>query len=83
MTIYDMGTDDEMQPGELFPVMYCREVRATDGGKRWTFLCPHCRRQHTHGAAPGHRRAHCEDPSSPFAERGYVLALAPRRPRQG
>jgi hypothetical protein len=57
------------------PVMYCR-AETIRGGTVWTFLCPHCRRRHTHSPEPGHRVAHCDDPKSPYTERGYVLALA-------
>jgi hypothetical protein len=67
-----------MRPGELFPVMYCREEKLPRGTRVWTFWCPHCRRRHTHSAEPGHRVAHC-DLKSPFYERGYVLAFDPRR----
>jgi hypothetical protein len=56
------------------PVMYCR-VETIRGGTVWTFGCPHCRRRHTHSAEPGHRVAHCTDPTSPYAARGYVLVL--------
>jgi hypothetical protein len=80
MTI-KMGTDDEMRPGELFPVMYCRKEKLPDGTAVWTFLCPHCCRRHMHSAGPGHRVAHCHDPASPFARDGYVLALAPKKKR--
>jgi hypothetical protein len=79
MPTYPMGADDEMRPGELFPVMYCCAERLPDGTPVWTFCCPGCGRRHTHSAAPGHRAAHCP-PDTPLYARGYVLALAPRRP---
>jgi hypothetical protein len=71
--------------GEQFPVMYCRAERLPGGTPVWRFFCPHCSRRHTHAAEPGHRVAHC-DQSSPFYERGYILALKSppakyRRPR--
>jgi hypothetical protein len=75
-----MGTDDEMRPGERFPVMYCRAERLSDGTPVWTFRCPGCGRKHTHSAEAGHRVAHCP-PDTPFYERGYVLALASKPTR--
>lgn len=51
------------------------EVIAYDlgDGIHWVTLCAHCRVWHYHGAAPGHRVAHCPDPRSPFKETGYTL----------
>jgi hypothetical protein len=75
-------TGNALDDGAL-PVMHCRAERARDGHRVvWTFLCPHCRRRHTHGAGPGHRVAHCNDPSSPYEASGYVLALAPQGARK-
>ena len=65
-----IGTDEEMCPGETFPLMYCREEKLPHGTRVWTFWCPHCQRDHTHSPEPGHRRAHCGDWRSPFNERG-------------
>jgi hypothetical protein len=82
MPTYDMGTDEEMRPGESFPVMYCRKGKLPrDGTLVWEFWCPNCRCWHIHSAAPGHRAAHCHDRAPPF-EDGYVLALDPRRARK-
>ncbi|HEV6968101.1 hypothetical protein [Roseateles sp.] len=49
------------------PVFACKT-----GSHTWTFWCPHCRIEHTHGAGAGHRVAHCA--SGPYKARGYVLA---------
>jgi hypothetical protein len=59
--------------------MYCREETLPHGTRVWTFWCPHCRQNHWHAPEPGHCRANCGDWRSPFYERGYVLALVPRR----
>jgi hypothetical protein len=59
------------------PLMHCYAEKVR-GGTVWKFVCPHCRRQHTHSAEPGHRVAHCEEPGSPYTERGYVLVPAPK-----
>jgi hypothetical protein len=51
-------------------------LRATpDGDGGWRVWCPHCRRDHIHGAGEGHRAAHCADPESPYRLTGYRLAL--------
>jgi hypothetical protein len=38
-----------------------------DGVTTWVIDCPHCGEEHTHGAGPGHRVAHC------LGGRGYYL----------
>lgn len=43
----------------------------TPGGG-WRFFCPVCERFHYHGAAEGHRVAHCG--GGPYREGGYYLA---------
>lgn len=58
--------DDGASDAEL-PVFRC-----ATGTRTWSFWCPHCRAQHTHGAGAGHRVAHCA--SGPYKARGYVLA---------
>lgn len=43
------------------------------GGQKvtsWVIDCPYCGQEHTHGAAPGHRRSHCSVPGS---HRGYFM----------
>jgi hypothetical protein len=44
-------------------------------GDQLIIFCPHCRREHYHGAAggDGSRSAHCTDDRSPFKRRGYWL----------
>jgi hypothetical protein len=51
-------------------------------GSTIVFMCPHCKREHSHGAGPdpqstaaGHRTAHCADPDSPYDKTGYVLVV--------
>lgn len=62
-----------MSENEPVTVIECRREEG-----HLVFLCPHCRREHSHGAGDskgdgdGHRVAHC-DPGSPFNERGYIL----------
>jgi hypothetical protein len=59
------------------PVVLCEVVAPSrlHGVESWQFWCPFCARYHTHGAARGHRVAHCSDSSSPFYKTGYVLKL--------
>jgi hypothetical protein len=45
------------------------------GVTRWLVWCKHCRIWHRHGAAEGHREAHCQDSSSPYWKSGYNLAF--------
>jgi hypothetical protein len=76
------------------PIVECRLEPPKRGRPReWSFFCPYCQRRHYHGAAPGHRAAHCSprielnaqgDPiitsePSPYKVTGYILRLAPRR----
>ena len=67
------------------PVVLCEFHDGT-----WRFWCPFCRKYHTHGAAAGHRVAHCGNVrmtkggklvphKSPFRESGYILKLSPSR----
>jgi hypothetical protein len=55
------------------PVVKCRVRKCSDGRTEWKFWCPFCRCEHTHGAGPGHRGAHCHDAQSPFLDGGYIL----------
>jgi len=63
----------------MTPVLYARLDRSR---KTVRAYCPHCQRDHVHGAAGvtdgrnPHRLAHCGDPASPFHATGYELALA-------
>ena len=42
----------------------------------WLVWCKHCRKWHRHGAAEGHREAHCQDSASGYWKCGYNLAYA-------
>jgi len=42
----------------------------------WKVWCVFCRRWHWHAAGPGHRAAHCTEPSL-YTATGYILVLAP------
>jgi hypothetical protein len=57
------------------PVLSAYEV-VVDGVTHWVVWCEHCRKWHHHGAAEGHREAHCKDSSSPYWKQGYNLAFA-------
>jgi hypothetical protein len=57
------------------PVLPAYEIRIK-GGFRWVVWCRHCRKWHHHGAAEGHREAHCDDLRSPYWKTGYNLADA-------
>ncbi len=57
------------------PVLPAYEI-LVDGVQHWMVWCKHCRTWHRHGAAEGHREAHCEDSSSPYWKQGYNLAFA-------
>jgi hypothetical protein len=63
------------------PVVLCKPINFGEGA-RWRFWCPFCRKYHTHGAAPGHRVAHChtEEGYAAWPE-GYELRLDPTAPR--
>jgi hypothetical protein len=74
----DGGKGAKMSTGErgdpIVPVMHCWEEELPDGTPVWFFQCPHCNRNHMHGAGPGHRFARC-GPDSPFFKHGYILAI--------
>ena len=57
------------------PVLSAYEVN-NDGVIHWVVWCKHCQKRHWHGAAEGHREAHCKDPASPYWRTGYNLAYA-------
>lgn len=46
------------------------------GVTHWVVWCKHRRKWHRHGAAEGHREAHCQDTGSPYWKQGYNLAYA-------
>lgn len=54
---------------ERCPVLLA-EVRDEDTWKVW---CPNCVTYHLHGAAEGHRVAHCID--GPYRDTGYYVSL--------
>jgi hypothetical protein len=58
------------------PVVLCEPV-GNPGRINWRFWCEFCKTNHSHGAMPGHRSAHCHDKASPFKESGYILELRP------
>lgn len=60
------------------PVLPAYDARI-GGVVRWMVWCEHCRNWHRHGAAEGHREAHCQDSNSPYWRQGYNLAYAGRR----
>jgi hypothetical protein len=67
-------------PDDSYVTILCEPATPTkDGTARWRFMCPHCKGYHFHSASPGHRHAHCHDPSSPFTQDGgYILRLRPQ-----
>lgn len=52
------------------PIVLCEK----SGTDQFRFYCQYCRRYHYHGAAEGHRVAHCINDTSPFQSTGYYLA---------
>jgi len=40
--------------------------------EQWAINCPYCSQQHTHGAGPGHRVAHCSIVNE-HMQKGYWL----------
>ena len=57
------------------PTLSAYEV-VINGVSCWVIWCKHCRKLHRHGAAEGHREAHCDDSTSPYWKSGYNLAYA-------
>ena len=57
------------------PVLPAYEA-VVKGSTRWLVWCKHCKKWHRHGAAKGHREAHCKDRRSPYWKIGYNLAYA-------
>jgi hypothetical protein len=67
------------------PPIPCIEVLPSAHGTV-SFWCIHCQRRHTHGdplawlkqpgESVGHRCAHCDDPQSPYRQRGYELIVS-------
>jgi hypothetical protein len=47
----------------------------------WVIDCPHCGREHVHGAKAGHRVAHCVRPTPEARRHGYYLVFADLRER--
>jgi hypothetical protein len=60
-----------------YPVLLA--VRDGDLFRAW---CPFCRCYHTHGAAEGHRVAHCAS-NTPFSDAGYILKEDKASKRRG
>jgi hypothetical protein len=56
------------------PVLPAYEVEID--GLHWLVWCKYCQTWHKHGAAEGHREAHCMDSNSPYWKTGYNLAYA-------
>ena len=56
------------------PVLPAYEA-GVEGVTHWVVWCKHCRKWHRHGAAEGHREAHCQDSSSPYWKQGYNLRM--------
>lgn len=54
---------------KTIPTVTPHTIRHRAGVTTWTIDCPHCGREHTHGAGPGHVVAHCRTGPNP----GYVL----------
>ena len=46
------------------------------GVTHWMVWCKYCQTWHQHGAAEGHREAHCTDSTSGYWKQGYNLAYA-------
>jgi hypothetical protein len=57
------------------PVLPAYEV-VVDGVTHWVVWCKYCGQWHPHGAAEGHREAHCNASASPYWKTGYNLAYA-------
>ena len=47
-----------------------------NGVTHWMVFCKFCNKWHRHGAAEGHREAHCTDSTSGYWKQGYNLAYA-------
>ena len=57
------------------PVLSAYEA-VINGSTHWLVWCRYCQKWHRHGAAEGHREAHCNDSNSPYWKTGYNLAFA-------
>jgi hypothetical protein len=65
------------------PVLSAYEA-VVKGAVRWLVWRKHGEARHRHGAAEGHRAAHCNDSTSPYWKTGYNLAYAGQwKPEQG
>ena len=45
--------------------------KLTENKKQYKVQCPWCHEEHTHGATPGHRWAHCANQKE--VTRGYTI----------
>lgn len=62
---------------DVAPTVHAKRETTFDGIRTWVIDCPYCGCEHTHGANPGHRVAHCHGDHrrrNPGYIRGYVLA---------
>ena len=57
------------------PVLAAYEA-VIKGVTRYLVWCKFCKKWHRHGAAEGHREAHCNDSESGYWKQGYNLAFA-------
>jgi len=44
------------------------EIKCVEENDQFIFWCPHCGKEHVHGAVEGHRVSHC-----PAYPNGYIL----------
>lgn len=59
---------------DVIPVLEATPVQGCPD--QWAIWCTYCETHHFHGAAEGHRVAHCTEPSSPYRDGGYFITLA-------
>ena len=70
-----------------YPIVRVTLTRCRTGNYAYTFWCPFCHAEHSHGGGEslaealgprlGHRLAHCWVMESPFKKTGYILSTSP------
>ena len=57
------------------PCLFAFAATDVHGDTQWLMWCSHCKCWHAHGPGDGYRKAHCNDPKSPYFYSGYNLVF--------